>query len=188
MSFFTPPSYRALFCSRRVSPRRTADHGVQNFGYSDKIGPVYLNERDEIISPSKREDIESEVRGCAFFINLFYLPLHASSLRFLFRPTHVPRLRPPSPYRRPHARANSVRCQMRPRLGSPQAGSSSSTREASFHEGASRVWLPAAVASARAHVLPTSASARGLVGSRGRCSGPFLICPFPYICLRPLGS
>jgi ATP-dependent metalloprotease len=35
---------------------------LQNWGYSDKIGPVYLNDREENISMSKREEIESEVR------------------------------------------------------------------------------------------------------------------------------
>ena len=34
----------------------------QNWGYSDKIGPVYHNDREESISMSKREEIENEVR------------------------------------------------------------------------------------------------------------------------------
>ena len=34
----------------------------QNWGYSEKIGPVYLNDREESISASKREEIENEVR------------------------------------------------------------------------------------------------------------------------------
>jgi ATP-dependent metalloprotease len=34
----------------------------QNWGYSEKIGPVYLNDREENISASKREEIENEVR------------------------------------------------------------------------------------------------------------------------------
>jgi ATP-dependent metalloprotease len=34
----------------------------QNWGYSEKIGPVYLSDRQEGISASKREEIESEVR------------------------------------------------------------------------------------------------------------------------------
>ncbi|KAI9509379.1 ATP-dependent metallopeptidase Hfl [Russula earlei] len=33
-----------------------------NWGYSEKIGPVYLNDREESISTSKREEIENEVR------------------------------------------------------------------------------------------------------------------------------
>ena len=35
---------------------------LQNWGYSEKIGPVYLGEREEGISMSKREEIENEVR------------------------------------------------------------------------------------------------------------------------------
>ena len=35
---------------------------LQNWGYSDKIGPVYHNDREESISMSKREEIENEVR------------------------------------------------------------------------------------------------------------------------------
>jgi len=34
----------------------------QNWGYSDKIGLVYLNDREETISMNKREEIENEVR------------------------------------------------------------------------------------------------------------------------------
>lgn len=34
----------------------------QNWGYSEKIGPVYHNDREESISASKREEIENEVR------------------------------------------------------------------------------------------------------------------------------
>jgi hypothetical protein len=34
----------------------------QNWGYSDKIGLVYLNDREETISMSKHEEIENEVR------------------------------------------------------------------------------------------------------------------------------
>ncbi|KAI0273626.1 ATP-dependent metallopeptidase Hfl [Gloeopeniophorella convolvens] len=41
----------------------TATRMVKNWGYSEKIGPVYLNEREESISASKREEVESEVRG-----------------------------------------------------------------------------------------------------------------------------
>ncbi|KAI0302030.1 ATP-dependent peptidase [Russula brevipes] len=40
----------------------TATRMVKNWGYSEKIGPVYLNDREENISTSKREEIESEVR------------------------------------------------------------------------------------------------------------------------------
>jgi len=40
----------------------TATWMVKNWGYSEKIGPVYLGEREEGISMSKREEIENEVR------------------------------------------------------------------------------------------------------------------------------
>jgi len=40
----------------------TATRMVKNWGYSEKIGPVYLNDREESISASKREEIENEVR------------------------------------------------------------------------------------------------------------------------------
>jgi len=40
----------------------TATRMVKNWGYSEKIGPVYLNDQEEGISASKREEIESEVR------------------------------------------------------------------------------------------------------------------------------
>jgi len=40
----------------------TATRMVKNWGYSEKIGPVYLNDREESISTSKREEVENEVR------------------------------------------------------------------------------------------------------------------------------
>jgi len=40
----------------------TATRMVKNWGYSEKIGPVHLNDREENISASKREEIENEVR------------------------------------------------------------------------------------------------------------------------------
>ncbi|KAI0306580.1 ATP-dependent peptidase [Multifurca ochricompacta] len=40
----------------------TATRMVKNWGYSEKIGPVYLSDREEGISASKREEVESEVR------------------------------------------------------------------------------------------------------------------------------
>jgi len=51
---------------------------LQNWGYSDKIGPVYLNDREESISMSKREEIESEVRrwGRVYLLGYsFIIPL-----------------------------------------------------------------------------------------------------------------
>ena len=55
---------------------RLSHHDVinyQNWGYSDKIGPVYLNDREDAISPKKKDEIEDEVRkyvtshvGCIF--------------------------------------------------------------------------------------------------------------------------
>ncbi|KAH9048103.1 ATP-dependent peptidase [Lactarius hengduanensis] len=40
----------------------TATRMVKNWGYSEKIGPVYLNDQEESISGSKREEVEGEVR------------------------------------------------------------------------------------------------------------------------------
>jgi len=42
---------------------RTATAMVKNWGYSDKVGPVFYNDRDETISPRRREEIEDEVRN-----------------------------------------------------------------------------------------------------------------------------
>ncbi|CCM02099.1 uncharacterized protein FIBRA_04176 [Fibroporia radiculosa] len=42
---------------------RTARAMVKNWGYSDKIGPVYYNDREDAISPSKSDEIEGEVRS-----------------------------------------------------------------------------------------------------------------------------
>ena len=39
-----------------------AFHPPQNWGYSHKIGPVYLNDREDTISPKKKDEIEDEVR------------------------------------------------------------------------------------------------------------------------------
>jgi len=41
----------------------TARHMVQDWGYSEKIGPVYYGDSSEPVSPQKRSEIESEVRG-----------------------------------------------------------------------------------------------------------------------------
>ncbi|KAI0831270.1 ATP-dependent metallopeptidase Hfl [Trametes gibbosa] len=41
---------------------RTARAMIKNWGYSDKIGPVYLNDREDTISPKKKDEIEDEVR------------------------------------------------------------------------------------------------------------------------------
>jgi hypothetical protein len=35
---------------------------MQYWGYSEKIGPVFLNDREEDLSASKREEVEGEVR------------------------------------------------------------------------------------------------------------------------------
>jgi len=51
------------------------------WGYSEKVGPVYHNDRDDNISSKKREEIESEVRSyvvhflerAAFCISFGYL-------------------------------------------------------------------------------------------------------------------
>ncbi|KAL5490402.1 YME1 [Sanghuangporus weigelae] len=44
------------------SATRTASAMVRQFGFSDKIGPVFHHENDNTISPQKREAIESEVQ------------------------------------------------------------------------------------------------------------------------------
>ncbi|KAH9981299.1 ATP-dependent peptidase [Lactifluus volemus] len=40
----------------------TATRMVKYWGYSEKIGPVFLNDREEDLSASKREEVEGEVR------------------------------------------------------------------------------------------------------------------------------
>jgi hypothetical protein len=35
---------------------------LQNWGFSEKIGPVYLSDGEGSLSASKREEIETEVR------------------------------------------------------------------------------------------------------------------------------
>ncbi|KAH9946143.1 ATP-dependent metallopeptidase Hfl [Epithele typhae] len=42
---------------------RTARAMVKNWGYSQKIGPVYLSDREDTISPKKKDEIEDEVRS-----------------------------------------------------------------------------------------------------------------------------
>ncbi|TFK54886.1 ATP-dependent metallopeptidase Hfl [Heliocybe sulcata] len=41
----------------------TASRMVKNFGYSQKVGPVYYSDREEGISPHKKEEIENEIRS-----------------------------------------------------------------------------------------------------------------------------
>lgn len=41
----------------------TASRMVKNFGYSQKVGPVYYSDREEAISPHRREEIEDEIRN-----------------------------------------------------------------------------------------------------------------------------
>ncbi|KZT26425.1 ATP-dependent metallopeptidase Hfl [Neolentinus lepideus HHB14362 ss-1] len=41
----------------------TASRMVKNFGYSQKVGPVYYSDAQEGISPHKREEIENEIRS-----------------------------------------------------------------------------------------------------------------------------
>jgi ATP-dependent metalloprotease len=45
----------------------------QNWGYSEKIGPVYLNDQEERISASKREEIEGEVRRYELICSMVFL-------------------------------------------------------------------------------------------------------------------
>ncbi|KAI0780974.1 ATP-dependent metallopeptidase Hfl [Trametes elegans] len=42
---------------------QTARAMVKNWGYSHKIGPVYLSDREDTISPKKKDEIEDEVRS-----------------------------------------------------------------------------------------------------------------------------
>jgi len=42
---------------------RTATAMVKNFGFSQKVGPVYYSDREETISPQTREKIDAEVRN-----------------------------------------------------------------------------------------------------------------------------
>ncbi|OSD01552.1 ATP-dependent metallopeptidase Hfl [Trametes coccinea BRFM310] len=42
---------------------RTARAMVKNWGFSHKIGPVYLNDGEDAISPKKKDEIEDEVRS-----------------------------------------------------------------------------------------------------------------------------
>ncbi|KAI0647017.1 ATP-dependent metallopeptidase Hfl [Trametes meyenii] len=42
---------------------RTARAMVKNWGYSHKIGPVWLSDREDTISPKKKDEIEDEVRS-----------------------------------------------------------------------------------------------------------------------------
>lgn len=42
---------------------RTARAMVKNWGFSDKVGPVYYNDKEDEISPARKDEIESEVRG-----------------------------------------------------------------------------------------------------------------------------
>ncbi len=53
----SPPTFN-------TSSKNDALSRSQNWGYSEKIGPVYLNDREESISTSKREEIENEERRC----------------------------------------------------------------------------------------------------------------------------
>ena len=46
----------------------------QNWGYSHKIGPVWLSDREDTISPKKKDEIEDEVRR-------YVICLHAVSVR-----------------------------------------------------------------------------------------------------------
>jgi len=42
---------------------RTATAMVKNFGFSQKVGPVYYSDREESISPQTRENIDAEIRN-----------------------------------------------------------------------------------------------------------------------------
>jgi ATP-dependent metalloprotease len=44
---------------RPLSGKRS--HQSQYWGFSDKVGPVFYEDRDEAISPRRKEEIEEEV-------------------------------------------------------------------------------------------------------------------------------
>ena len=46
---------------------------LQNWGYSHKIGPVYLSDREDTISPKKKDEIEDEVRR---YVNVHVIRFH----------------------------------------------------------------------------------------------------------------
>lgn len=53
------------------------------WGYSEKVGPVYHNDRDDNMSGKKREEIESEVRSYVVHFLKFPFPTFYISLGYL---------------------------------------------------------------------------------------------------------
>lgn len=47
---------------------RMATSMVKNYGFSRKLGPVYYTDREDIISPQTRENIDAEVRRCVYIL------------------------------------------------------------------------------------------------------------------------
>ncbi|KAL7283363.1 hypothetical protein ACG7TL_002793 [Trametes sanguinea] len=58
----------------------TSVYGPENnWGFSHKIGPVYLNDGEDAISPKKKDEIEDEVRR---YVNLHVIPLRGPAPSF----------------------------------------------------------------------------------------------------------
>lgn len=54
---------------------------VRNYGYSEKLGPVWLG-RDDPISPKNREEVENEVRSYVLFTLSFSFDYTDASIFF----------------------------------------------------------------------------------------------------------
>lgn len=61
MLVFGPDNVTSGCSSDLMKATRVATRMVRNYGYSEKLGPMYLGQ-DDAISPKSREDIEVEVR------------------------------------------------------------------------------------------------------------------------------
>ncbi|KAH9951246.1 ATP-dependent metallopeptidase Hfl [Amylocystis lapponica] len=60
---YGPQNVTSGASSDLMNATRTARAMVKNWGFSDKIGPVYYNDREDTISPAKSDEIEHEVRS-----------------------------------------------------------------------------------------------------------------------------
>ncbi|CDO68314.1 hypothetical protein BN946_scf184799.g41 [Trametes cinnabarina] len=63
VSVYGPENVTSGASSDLQHATRTARAMVKNWGYSHKIGPVYLSDREDTISPKKKDEIEDEVRS-----------------------------------------------------------------------------------------------------------------------------
>ena len=80
----------------RLTRPSTVPSSLQNWGYSHKIGPVYLSDREDTISPKKKDEIEDEVRR---YVNSHVIRIHcplglpfAGAYTAMRHPWEVPRL------------------------------------------------------------------------------------------------